>query len=391
MSKTKLGCIGLGIALAAACSGSSGEGSTSDSDSGGNDGTGGGALFDPNMDAGNGDIKDRFGDLIDSACAVDTARGEALPAVLQLVVDTSGSMGRRAPGSNRTKWEVTRDALNEAIDNMPPTAAIGVVLYPNRSTQPGGPCFRSQSEVSIDLLGASGSAQRNNIRQALAGADPEGGTPTHDAYQFALGELDATTLPGNRFIVLITDGTPTFALNCNGTGSIDDPVDSQPIINESTGAFQDGVRTFVIGSPGSEDARDALSEIASEGGTAQSGCSSSGPNYCHFDMTTEPDLATALRDALTEITGQAVSCNYVVPTGGNVDPNKVIVVYTPGSGDPEEILKDPSQDQCNTGWQYAQSRTQIELCGSTCDRIKADQDGQIDLIFGCETNVDGPR
>ena len=37
------------------------------------------------------------------ACAVETAGAEASPAVLELVVDTSGSMDQRAPGARGSK------------------------------------------------------------------------------------------------------------------------------------------------------------------------------------------------------------------------------------------------------------------------------------------------
>ncbi len=50
--------------------------------------------------------------------------------------------------------------------------------------------------------------------------------------------------------------------------------------------------------------------------------------------------------------------------------------------------RDPSMTGCSSGWQYAAGQSQIELCGETCDRIKADDGGQIDLIFGCETKID---
>ena len=69
----------------------------------------------------------------------------------------------------------------------------------------------------------------------------------------------------------------------------------------------------MIGSPGSEDARAALSEIAQRGGTGSATCGSAGPEFCHFDMTTQPDFDVALTTALAAISDQTLSCSYAVP------------------------------------------------------------------------------
>jgi hypothetical protein len=50
-----------------------------------------------------------------------------------------------------------------------------------------------------------------------------------------------------------------------------------------------GIRTFVVGVPGSEPARTVLSSIAKQGGTAADGCDPQLGN-CHFDMTMAKDL-----------------------------------------------------------------------------------------------------
>jgi hypothetical protein len=97
-----------------------------------------------------------------------------------------------------------------------------------------------------------------------------------------------------------------------------------------------------------------------------------------------------------------LSCEYPVtegPDAGAIDPSKVNVKYTPGGADgggdggsTEDILQDPHEacDAGADGWQWTADQTKILLCGPTCDRVKADLDGRIDIEIGCETKVTPP-
>jgi hypothetical protein len=310
-----------------------------------------------------------------------------LPAVLSLLVDTSGSMDQPAPGARASKWQVTRRAVLDAVGGMPRETALGVIFYPNVPAQ-NDPCFDAQTSVSIATLDGAGSGQRQAIQRAFQRQAPEGGTPTHDAYRYAVADVTASPSVGSRFIVLITDGVPTYSLGCVGTGMLDDPVDPSPLIGEATAAFAKGIRTFVIGSPGSEDARQSLSQMAEAGGTAPAGCSHAGPNYCHFDMTRESDLGAGLSDALAAISGVASSCQFEVPRaplGAALDLGKVNVRFTASGGPPELILQslDPA---CTDGWQYTDAFDRIRLCPSTCERVQSGA-GVVSLEFGCTTQV----
>ncbi|MEY2937015.1 MAG: hypothetical protein RL033_7764 [Pseudomonadota bacterium] len=320
-------------------------------------------------------------------CAGQSAGAELAPAVLQLLVDTSGSMDQDAPGGG-SKWTVTRSSMLAAIDGMPSGTTLGLVFYPNLPNDANGPCFDQRTAVGLDALADTSSQQRVRLRNAFQRQNPQGGTPTHDAYQYALKQLSQTNVAGSRFVVLITDGTPTYSLGCVGTGRIEDPVDPSPLIPQAASALATGTRTFVIGSPGSEGARSSLSRMAEAGGTARPGCSHDGPNYCHFDMTRETDLAAGLATALEAITGVALGCRYEVPQirdGVALDPGKVNVLFTPPGGT-QELLQRSDQASCSEGWQYSQNNTQIELCSSTCDRVR-NSNGGLTLEFGCATAV----
>jgi hypothetical protein len=322
-----------------------------------------------------------------NGCVGQTAGTEAVPAVLQLVVDTSGSMDQDAPGSNDSKWTITRDSMLQAIEEMPAATSVGVVFYPDVSNDEDT-CFDSEADVDIGRLDGASSDQRARIERAFERQSPDGGTPTHDAYRYAYAELAEADVIGARFAVVITDGTPTYSLGCEGTGLISDPVDPTPLVPEAERALERGVRTFVIGSPGSEGARESLSRMAEAGGTARAGCSHTGPSYCHFDMTESRNFATDLRDALGTISGLTLSCAYDIPappSGQTLDPNQVNVLFTPRGSETELITKNPS-GACSEGWQYSGDGRQVLLCGSTCDRVKG-SDGSLSLQFGCATRV----
>ncbi len=91
----------------------------------------------------------------------------------------------------------------------------------------------------------------------------------------------------------------------------------------------------------------------------------------------------------------ALSCEFDVPPptdGGAIDPAKVNVAYTAGGASAVDVLQDGSA-ACNAGadgWQWDATQTKILLCGPTCDKVKADPLGSIDIVFGCQTKVRPP-
>lgn len=340
----------------------------------------------------------RLDELRDGSCAGWSAEPESAPAVLMMVVDVSGSMDRDAPGSNRSKWSETHGALEGAIQDLPGTTGVGMLFFPNQETgtyrNPSDPstCVTVDELIPVAPLGDPSSAFRDQIVDALDDVRPNGGTPTYDAYSVAYDSLRNSNVPGHRFMLLITDGQPTYAESCVGNGRADNPVDTQPIIDQIAAAASQGIRTFVIGSPGSEetvdvgdDARPWLSRAAEAGGTATDGCSHDGPNYCHFDMVDEPNFGEGLRAALGAIAGQIVQCDYVLPEppgDQQLDPEKVNVILTEGDGSQQLILRSDAS-ACEEGWYYSDDGEQVLLCEGTCSRVKADAQAGLELLFGC--------
>ncbi|MGC4087507.1 MAG: vWA domain-containing protein [Polyangiaceae bacterium] len=338
------------------------------------------------------------------ACEGWSGEPESLPSLLQFVVDISGSMGdKTASTMGQTKWQRTSTALISSIDKLPASVGLGMLFYPNRDTarsqqpQPVTQCVNTNAIIPIALLGATGSAQRTRLASAISAVMPASLTPTYDAYTsgVTLG-LTPSMLPGKRFMVLITDGAPTLAAGCtvpagggNGNQQVR-AVDPAPIVQAIQMAHDQGIQTFVIGSPGSEesingtDARVAwLSKAARAGGTDTPGCSDMGPNFCHIDLTQSTDFAAALEQSLTQIAGTVVQCSYALPTpasGQTLDLNAINVVYTAGDGS-QTLIGKSTDPNCTEGWKL--SGNQVELCSNTCSRIKADSRAGLQVLFGC--------
>ncbi len=95
------------------------------------------------------------------------------------------------------------------------------------------------------------------------------------------------------------------------------------------------------------------------------------------------------------VAGTKLDCTWKIPPppqGEVINPQKVNVEFTPGSGAPEYILQAPGKDQCDPakgGWYYDDpiNPKSIIACPASCTHIQADPSGKIDIELGCETRV----
>jgi hypothetical protein len=342
---------------------------------------------------------DEFTELTEGACAGWAAEGESIPSVLQLVVDVSSSMSQNAPGGNgASKWAVTREALLEAIvgvngPGLPGSVALGLLFYPNvdgvdatEGEKPLEYCVNTDALVPAAPLGGPDDAHRDAIRQGIENVQLETSTPTHDAFEHALnfGLLPAD-LPGKKFMLLITDGQPTLAHGCQNPSNNFQAVNPDPIVNLIDAAWQLDIRTFLLGSPGSEDNRPWMSEAAILGGTAWQGCELSGPEYCHMDMTEATNFSEALRQGLGTVIGALSTCSYSFPDppmGRTIDAAEINVLVT--SEDQNTLIVRDDIGDCSEGWQLT-SDNEILLCPTTCADVQIDPNITLDITFGCES------
>lgn len=327
-----------------------------------------------------------------------------VPSSILFVVDKSGSMAcnappvqsvvdceadpKRADPNQPSRWETTVKALNDAFAGLSGNnAAIGLSLF---STD--GYCgVDSTPVVGVDTVTP---VQLTALSDAMAAANPAGGTPIVGgailAYNHLHQELHA---PGNRYVVLITDG----AESCGNRGDDTDEADlaaarDRLLDVEVKKAREANIKTFVIGSPGSDAARGFLSELAFLGGTARSADCMHGDRNgdvgdCHFDLSKEADFAAVLQKTLGQISGEALGCEFQTPRNGSALIN---VQYSTGGGAPQCFAHDPRPCDNADGWQFGKhpdgtdDLSRVVLCGPACDAVKKDPTTVVDVILGCQ-------
>jgi len=347
-------------------------------------------------------------DLLNNACNAEGIEPEPYPAKIVLLVDVSSSMSSTAPGTNSSKWEVTRDALVEAVcgvtgTGLSDTTAVGLMFYPNMvnqnvATTPTTPntCMNTGGITPMNYLGNNDpGTQRTVLRTALTQAVLGRGTPTFDAYRYVVDNIVNSTaqaaFPGDSYILLITDGMPTLYEGCyNPQGTLSNlPGDGMiPLVDN---AFNKGIKTFIIGSPGSEGGKAWLSLAAFTGGTGAANCNPNNANgpYCHMDMTTATDFSIALRDGLQQVVQTVGGCKFTIPAKSidgtkDVDINLIHPVITYVGGNSELVGRDNKNGSSCTEGFYLISNSQLSLCKDTCDRYLGDTKASLQIIYGCD-------
>lgn len=348
------------------------------------------------------------------ACASAAYQRNLLPSNLLFVVDRSGSMNCNLPPltdsttceatastadpSQPTKWSVIGAAMSSAFDTLAtvPSTSVGLNLFSSDDA-----CgAQSRPNVALAPLAVP---QVSALKGALSGATPRGRTPFIGATVLAFKHLhEEAQAPGNRFVVLVTDGADSCLEEYAAAGVTGDIV-SRLLDVEIPKALSVNIRTFVIGAPGSEPARGLLSKIAFAGGTARDATCDHGDapapgTECHLDMTRSMDFASDLSRALEGITGKAaMACEFDVPKstdGAAVDPTSVNVDYYVGGNTTDAsskiaLYRDDTLpcDAGASGWQYTADSTKIRLCGEICDQLRADPEPEVVVSVGCEQRV----
>jgi hypothetical protein len=356
-----------------------------------------------------------------STCAPIVNPVTAVPPILMFQIDITGSMGLPTSTTNGiSKWEATKTAFASALTRLPWDWIVGVTFF-NRM----GSSYSAEQEVIVPLapMDQTHIAEINN---AIEYQTPSGGTPTFCAWDAAAKMVSAYTPPvdsvyaqSQRFVVLMTDGVPTVDRDCKTLGSSPGGNNSitQDEYNYFASAVKDttektGLRTFVIGVPGSDDPQGAtydprcmLSELAEAGGTALpaectstvgvGACTPTDPgSYCHMDLTTSADFAHSLEDVIVNrIAHSVVSCDYPIPAVRSdvyVDAKHTSVLYAASESAAPQTLTLATTAACADGDYFFVTDTRgrvttVTMCPKKCQEMQGNPNGQLKVQFVCIT------
>lgn len=387
------------LVVAAACS-ATGSGNTAGN--GGNGGSGNGG------NGGTGNGIGNFGgtggvNLGDANCGSKTFANQ-VPGSILVVLDRSGSMsgGNGSPD----KWGPTVDALKSMMMQADPALEMGLLPFSAGDFDDSGLalCGLNPSSPQCAALFADGgctdvhdvpdvpvgplSMTESQIAGWLDANGPQGNTPTLWALKKGYAYLDGYAAQGEKYVLLMTDGEPnvyTPAMSIGGFSFPESNIECKTeadIEAEALAAAQNlGIKTFVIGAPGSEAGADFLSQVALNGGTAKANCNPASGD-CHYQIG-QASFQTDLEAVLNEIAGKISDCVFEIPAGNEmVDPNFVnVVVETPAGS--EQLYKDTSHMD---GWDYGNAaQTQIVLYGPACEAFKSGEGNSVSIVLGCQT------
>jgi hypothetical protein len=323
------------------------------------------------------------------------------PPNLSFIIDHSGSMGEELAGSGLSKYENARVALSQVLKAVGHRVNYGAAVFPGVAEQtgcePGDELMRVApgDPPSYARAGKSGPRLRDLLnRLSIVGIS--GGTPAAATLQKMRDVL--TALEGETYVVLITDGAPNCneelscaasgcipniedltvgGLECRGGYNCCEPantgqganincVDSDASLSAVRDLADAGIKTFVIGMPGSEPYEALLNGMAELGGTAREG-----------DLKYYPvEDTAALKAALVEIAA-SVSISCTVPLDYEPpDPDYVNVFF-----DGQVVPFDPDQ-----GWSWTEEGA-VTIHGAACEQLLGGDVLELQVFAGCKTVV----
>lgn len=327
------------------------------------------------------------------------------------LADASSSMALEVPGTKSTRWSLTGTLMSDFLDALEADSTCadirpGLFVFPSTA-------YRSRSSTAIAsescindadmILPPSNAWDKARDHAAfierLEIAIPAGATPILDAYAHVVQAVQQKGVAHHVAIVLVTDGMPTLDGACMEPSPAaswpsavvgDDTVTSPtPIFAAIRSALATGIRTIVIGAPGSDGQRNWLTLAAIHGGTASANCDKTmgGEPYCHLDMSREPHPAPQVLDLLKR-TSVYESCQFPLVTQAPsitnpIDADRLTVFIEAIGGSPEMVTRVPDLAvECQYGFRRVDATTG-ELCAASCERLRQDCSARLLLAYAC--------
>jgi Mg-chelatase subunit ChlD len=308
---------------------------------------------------------------VDDVCATSRAEAAQLPLHMVVVLDKSGSMCEYTANQNprdcnnpSSRWQQVTSALTSFFASAQSKGiTVSLIAFPLSSGTCNASTYQTPLRDDIALPDTGGI-----LAAEIGKLTGDGSTPTRPALEGAInyGKTLEAKLEGKGkvAIVMATDGYPQDCSN-NSIGSA----------SNVAAAVKDTMPTYVIG-VGSRLAN--LDALADAGGTDKA---------FHVSTTNAASVAQEFSDALAQIRGAQLACEYELPeapAGETLDLDKVNVQITAGK---TETLAYSADCAAPGGWRYDDpaAPTRIELCESACQRVKSEGTAAVDLVLGCQT------
>ncbi len=278
----------------------------------------------------------------------------------------------RSCSMSGTKWEAAIEAMIMLTTDFVDKIRFGFALFPDLE-EPS--C--EQGEVPVPV----GDNNESIIQNLMNGSKekPEGDRKRSDTDAGVtelnyycnwpcVTNIDTAILQASQepaflsndrpnYVLLITDGKQA---NCREGGG--DP-GTEEKIEEMAGL---GISTFVVGF-GSGVSPSQLNQFAELGGVPKT--DPADPETLYY----QADDATALKQALEDIAGQIIGCEYTLDEDPP-DPDALYVFVN----DSQELVRNSTD-----GWEYDEQTRRLTFKGEACRRLQDGSITDIDVVFGC--------
>ncbi len=279
-----------------------------------------------------------------------------------------------------SRWDILRDVLigtggadTGLIGSLETQVAFGLAMYTEDDIPQGCPDMTYAPPNASGLL--VGLNQYDEIRTVYSTASPGLYTPTGDAVNALMNELDSTGVladPDPTIIVLATDGEPG---RCDNPGDVGSTTSRNAAVTAVANAYSQNVRTFVIAVASDKQlAADHVNALANAGVGDPSGTTFSAPSW-------RVNSVSSLQTALQSIVQGQISCT--VKLQGEVTD------LTQGCAQGDVAFVGPSNARtpiaCDpvNGWTLIDAST-MELRGTACATLKNTPGLTIDANFPCD-------
>lgn len=353
-------------------------------------------------------------------CGSTTMAASYTDIHMLIVLDKSGSMDTTPTGFDQTKWSATKTALSAALEGSTEQVRYGLLMYPYSTgtvaipSDCGTRCCElpTSSADAVNVPVAEAKTSVPEITDKLDETKPSGGTPTaaalkaaYDYYVTGSGGI----LEGDKYVLLATDGAP----NCNAeheaceaatcTANIDAAsgsscggtiancceaayasagagpsacVDDMAVLGQIEELAKAGIKTFVVGIPGTENYKSYLTKFAEAGGVPDP----QNQALAYYEVTADAGV-DGLTKTFKGITETLVRDCDIKLGKAPLDPKMLNVAV--------ECTTLPQSAGEVINWEYngdADDPT-ITIKGTTCDTIEAQGVTRVDVIEGCTTIV----